>query len=59
LFKRYGVIAAAGDRHLAEFVPNSWYIKDPDTVKSWEFGLTIVDWRINDLQDRLKKAKII
>jgi alpha-galactosidase/6-phospho-beta-glucosidase family protein len=57
LFKRYGVIAAAGDRHLAEFVPNSWYLKDPDTVKSWKFGLTTVDWRVNDLQDRLKKSK--
>jgi len=57
LFKRYGAIAAAGDRHLAEFVPNSWYLKDPDTVKSWKFGLTTVDWRINDLQDRLKKSK--
>lgn len=57
LFKRYGVIAAAGDRHLAEFVPNSWYLKDPDTVKAWKFGLTTVDWRINDLQDRLKKSE--
>jgi len=57
LFKRYGAIAAAGDRHLAEFVPNSWYLKDPETVKSWKFGLTTVDWRINDLQDRLKKSK--
>lgn len=57
LFKRYGVIAAAGDRHLAEFVPNAWYLKDPDTVKSWKFGLTTVEWRINDLQDRLKKSK--
>jgi alpha-galactosidase len=57
LFKRYGAIAAAGDRHLAEFVPNSWYLKDPDTVKSWKFGLTTVDWRVNDLQDRLKKSK--
>jgi alpha-galactosidase len=57
LFKRYGAIAAAGDRHLAEFVPNSWYLKDPDTVKSWKFGLTTVDWRVNDLHDRLKKSK--
>lgn len=57
LFKRYGIIAAAGDRHLAEFVPNSWYLKDPDTVKSWKFGLTTVDWRINDLKERLDKSK--
>ena len=47
LFKRYGLIAAAGDRHLAEFCPNSWYLKDPDTVKQWKFLLTPVDTRIN------------
>lgn len=57
LFKRYGVIAAAGDRHLAEFVPNTWYLKDPDTVKSWKFGLTTVDWRFKDLENRLNKSK--
>ena len=45
LFRRYGYIAAAGDRHLAEFCPGSWYLKDPDTVQSWGFGLTPVAWR--------------
>ncbi|TXK79143.1 alpha-glucosidase/alpha-galactosidase [Paenibacillus sp. N3.4] len=45
LFRRYGVIAAAGDRHLAEFMP-PWYLKDPDTVRSWKFGLTTVQSRI-------------
>ena len=25
LFKRYGAIAAAGDRHLAEFCPGNWF----------------------------------
>lgn len=57
LFKRYGLIAAAGDRHLAEFVPNTWYLKNPEVVKSWKFGLTTVDWRVNDLEERLKKSK--
>ena len=42
LFRRFGAIAAAGDRHLAEFCPGSWYLKDPETVKSWCFGLTTV-----------------
>ena len=27
LFRRFGAIAAAGDRHLAEFCPGSWYEK--------------------------------
>lgn len=57
LFKRYGIIAAAGDRHLAEFVPNTWYLKNPETVKFWKFGLTTVDWRIKDLEERLNKSK--
>ncbi len=52
LFRRYGLIAAAGDRHLAEFMP-PWYLKDPATVTGWMFGLTGVDWRVNDLKQRL------
>ena len=48
LFKRYGVIAAAGDRHLAEFMPGDMYLKDPETVRSWKFSLTSVDWRIGN-----------
>ena len=56
LFKRYGIVAAAGDRHLAEFVPGKWYLKDPDTVKSWHFGLTTVNWRqFKDLPERIEK----
>jgi alpha-galactosidase len=45
LFLRYGYIAAAGDRHLAEFCPASWYMKDPETVEGWGFSLTPVSWR--------------
>ena len=57
LFRRYGLIAAAGDRHLAEFMPGGEYLKDPDTVASWKFGLTTVDWRKNDLKERLEKSR--
>ncbi|WP_349944560.1 alpha-glucosidase/alpha-galactosidase [Lacrimispora sp. BS-2] len=56
LFRRYGLIAAAGDRHLAEFMPGSDYLKDPETVKSWKFGLTTVAWRKEDLKNRLAKS---
>ena len=45
LFLRYGYIAAAGDRHLAEFCPAAWYMKDPETVDAWGFSLTPVSWR--------------
>ncbi len=57
LFNRYGYIAAAGDRHLAEFCEGKWYLKDPDTVKEWGFGLTTVDYRKEDLKKRLQKSK--
>ena len=57
LFKRYGLIAAAGDRHLAEFMPSDMYLKDPETVKSWDFDLTSVRWRKADLKDRLEKSR--
>ena len=53
LFRRYGNIAAAGDRHLAEFCYGKEYLKDSETVKSWMFGLTPVSWRKEDLAKRL------
>ena len=55
LFKRYGIIAAAGDRHLAEFCP-PWYLKDPDTASSWMFSLTPVSWRKTNLVERREKG---
>jgi len=55
LFRRYGAIAAAGDRHLAEFTA-PWYTRDPETVRSWKFSLTSVDWRVQDLHDRLRRS---
>lgn len=57
LFNRYGYIAAAGDRHLAEFCEGKWYLKDPETVKSWGFGLTTVAWRKQDLMNRLERSR--
>lgn len=57
LFRRYGLIAAAGDRHLAEFMPGDEYLKDPETVTDWKFGLTTVDWRKKDLQNRLARSR--
>ena len=56
LFLKYGLIAAAGDRHLAEFMPGDTYLKDPETVESWKFGLTTVEWRKNDLKNRLERS---
>lgn len=57
LFQNYGWLAAAGDRHLAEFMPGDRYLKDPETVKKWKFSLTTVDWRKRDLKERLERSK--
>jgi alpha-galactosidase len=46
LYRRFGIIGAAGDRHLAEFCPPLWYLKDPAAAESWKFYLTPVDFRV-------------
>ena len=57
LFRRYGVMAAAGDRHLAEFCEGKWYLENPEKVKGWMFGLTPVSWRKEDLKSRLQRSE--
>lgn len=52
LFRRFGVLAAAGDRHLVEFMNNSWYIKDKADAERWLYHLTTVSYR---KQDRINK----
>jgi alpha-galactosidase len=41
---RFGVLGAAGDRHLAEFVP--WFLPDEETIHSYGVPLTPYEWRI-------------
>lgn len=57
LFKRYGLIAAAGDRHLAEFMQGNWYIENPAQVMEWKYSLTPVSWRKEELKERLAKSE--
>lgn len=57
LFNRYGLIAAAGDRHLAEFCPPSWYLSDPNQVRDWKFTLTPVTFRVEQRDDLRKKSQ--
>lgn len=59
LFMRYGQIAAAGDRHLAEFVNNAWYLDSPELVEEWGFVLTDVDWRRRDRAEKVKKTRAL
>jgi alpha-galactosidase len=44
LFQRYGILAAAGDRHLVEFLPG--FIRSPETLFQWGVIRTPVSWRI-------------
>jgi alpha-galactosidase/6-phospho-beta-glucosidase family protein len=44
LFKRYGILAAAGDRHLVEFLPG--FVRSPETLFQWGVIRTPVSWRI-------------
>lgn len=57
LFRRFGLIAAAGDRHLSEFMPGTEYLNDPETVRSWQFGLTTVASRKQVWKERMEKGK--
>jgi galacturan 1,4-alpha-galacturonidase len=57
LSKRFGVIAAAGDRHMAEFCPRAWYLADPATAAQWKFRLTSVDIRRDIEAKRIAKSK--
>lgn len=56
LFKQYGIVAAAGDRHLAEFMPPR-YLKNPETVNQWMFRLTPVSWRFEHQEELIEKSK--
>ena len=56
LFNRFGWIAAAGDRHLAEFCEGKWYLETPERVREMHFGLTPVSWRKADLKKRLERS---
>ncbi|MBQ8230118.1 MAG: alpha-glucosidase/alpha-galactosidase [Clostridia bacterium] len=57
LFKRYGAIAAAGDRHLAEFCPGKWFLDSKEMVENkYGFSLTTVAWRKTDLVQKKQKA---
>ena len=49
MLRRFGIPAAAGDRHLVEFVPQNMYLADPN---GWGFGLTPVDFRIRHQEER-------
>lgn len=58
LLLKYDVLAAAGDRHLAEFLMDD-YLNSKETAERYMFTLTPVSWRIQNHSDLLKKRKKI
>jgi alpha-galactosidase len=56
LFRRYGILGAAGDRHLAEFMDPTLYLSSPKTVRSWSFALTPVSYRIRLQQKKINES---
>lgn len=56
MYLRYGALGAAGDRHLAEFMNNSWYLNSKEQVEYWKFALTTVDFRIKQQQERIEES---
>lgn len=59
LYRRYGVLGAAGDRHLVEFMNPDWYLRDDETIKKFKFARTSVDERIKKRERRLEELEKI
>ena len=56
LLRRFGIPAAAGDRHLAEFLPGQDYLSDP---QKWGFALTPVSFRVKDRDAKRERAEAL
>jgi len=57
LFRRYGALAAAGDRHLVEFVPGKWYLGSPAMAAKWHYALTPVSWREKNQAEKIAEGE--
>jgi galacturan 1,4-alpha-galacturonidase len=55
LFQRFGVLPAAGDRHLVEFLPG--FIRSPETLFKWGVIRTPVSWRIERWRTAPQKTR--
>lgn len=55
LFQRFGLLAAAGDRHLVEFLPG--FIASPETLYRYGIIRTPVSWRIQRWQQAPQKTR--
>ncbi|MBN2086033.1 MAG: hypothetical protein JW748_12510 [Anaerolineales bacterium] len=55
LFQRFGILAAAGDRHLVEFLPG--FVRSPETLFQWGVIRTPVAWRIERWKSAPQKTR--
>ncbi|PKO14112.1 MAG: alpha-glucosidase/alpha-galactosidase [Chloroflexi bacterium HGW-Chloroflexi-10] len=55
LLHRFGILAAAGDRHLVEFLPG--FIRSPETLFRWGVIRTPVSWRIERWRNAPQKTR--
>ena len=58
LYLRYHAIPAAGDRHIAEFMP-PWYLKSPETAEQFGFALTKVAYRKQERKALIAKTEAV
>ncbi|MBQ4465797.1 MAG: alpha-glucosidase/alpha-galactosidase [Oscillospiraceae bacterium] len=56
LFNRFGVLAAAGDRHLVEFMNRCWYLRDEADAEQWLYHLTTVPFRKQDQAEKIARS---
>ena len=59
LYRRFGALGAAGDRHLVEFMDRSWYLSDRNAPEQWLYHLTTVDFRRKDQQQKIQRSRAI
>ena len=59
LFRRFGALGAAGDRHLVEFMDGRWYLADKSAPDRWLYHLTPVDYRRADQKRKIEEAEAL
>ncbi len=57
LYRRFGALGAAGDRHLVEFMDGRWYMADRDAPARWLYHLTPVDYRRMDQRRKIRETE--
>lgn len=57
MYRRYHAMAAAGDRHLVEFMPRAHYLESEERIDYFKFNRTPVSWRKQTLERAIAQTK--